>query len=248
VSQALTTMRCMDRASLEQLLGLGLSLAEIGRRFGLHESTVAYWVDKHGLTAVNQAKHAAKGPLGHAQLQTLVDNGLSIAEIADRVGRSKATVRHWLRRHGMRTRAQEGRVGEHSMQAAKALGKATVTRECRRHGLTEFWLEGRGYYRCKRCRSERVSRRRRKIKLLLMQEAGGCCALCGYDRCSAALHFHHLDPGSKEFHLSMQGVTRSLAAARAEMAKCVLLCANCHAEVEAGVSKILPGAIDTEVA
>jgi predicted HNH restriction endonuclease len=36
----------------------------------------------------------------------------------------------------------------------------------------------------------------------------------------------------------MQGVTRSLAAARAEMAKCVLLCANCHAEVEAGISAL----------
>jgi IS30 family transposase len=32
----------MDRASLEQLLNQGLSLAEIGKRFGRHESTVAY--------------------------------------------------------------------------------------------------------------------------------------------------------------------------------------------------------------
>jgi hypothetical protein len=58
--------------------------------------------------------------------------------------------------------------------------------------------------------------------------------LCGYDRCAGALHFHHLDPAEKSFHLSMQGVARSLARAREEMAKCVLLCANCHAEVEAG--------------
>jgi transposase len=37
----------VDRASLEQLLGRGLSLAEIGRRFGLHESTVGYWVERY---------------------------------------------------------------------------------------------------------------------------------------------------------------------------------------------------------
>jgi transposase len=43
----------MDRASLEQLLGRGLSLAEIGRRFDLHEATVSYWVKKHGLEAVH---------------------------------------------------------------------------------------------------------------------------------------------------------------------------------------------------
>ena len=50
----------------------------------------------------------------------------------------------------------------------------------------------------------------------------------------AALHFHHVDPATKSFALAARGVGRSIAAARAEVAKCVLLCANCHAEVEAG--------------
>jgi transposase len=54
-------MQCMDRPPLEQLLDQGLSLAEIGKRFGLHESTVGYWVEKHGLRAVNRDKFAAKG-------------------------------------------------------------------------------------------------------------------------------------------------------------------------------------------
>jgi transposase len=238
----------MDRSSLERLLGLGLSLAEIGRRFDLHETTVAYWVEKHGLRAVNRDKHAAKGRLDRGRLQALVDAGMSIAQIAGEVERSTATVRHWLTRHGIKTRAQEGRLAEGSTQVAKASGKATVRRECRRHGMTEFWLEGRGYYRCKRCRAERVSRRRRQVKLLLIDEAGGRCAACGYDRCVAALHFHHVDPERKEFHLSMQGVTRSLARARAEAAKCMLLCANCHAEVEAGVRDMPATAMRDEVA
>ncbi len=56
-------MRCMDRASLKQLLGQGLSLAEIGRRFGRHEATVGYWVEKYGLQAVNHDKHVARGGL-----------------------------------------------------------------------------------------------------------------------------------------------------------------------------------------
>jgi len=41
---------------------------------------------------------------------------------------------------------------------------------------------------------------------------------------------------TKAFSLSFAGVTRSIAAARDEAAKCALLCANCHAEVEAGVA------------
>ena len=99
----------MDRTSLEPLLGQGLSLAEIGRRFDLHESTVGYWVEKHGLRAVNREKHAARGGLAREDLEPLVEQGASIAEIADAVGRSKATVRHWLREYGLTTRRAEWR-------------------------------------------------------------------------------------------------------------------------------------------
>ena len=67
-----------------------------------------------------------------------------------------------------------------------------------------------------------------------MAEAGGECALCGYSHCPAALEFHHLDPATKEFSVSQRGVTRSFERALAEARKCVLLCANCHAEVEGG--------------
>lgn len=71
-----------------------------------------------------------------------------------------------------------------------------------------------------------------------MAEAGGACRQCGYDRSAAALHFHHLDPSTKAFSIAAAGMTRSLERARAESAKCVLLCANCHAEVEAGVTEL----------
>lgn len=226
-------MGCMDRTSLEQLLSQGLSLAEIGKRFGRHEATVAYWVKKHGLQAVNHEKHLARGGVAREDLEQLIERGMSIAQIAKTLARSKGTVRHWLRQYALKTQAQRW-IGDESTRAMKQAGKATVMRECRKHGITAFWLEGRGYYRCKRCRLERVSRRRRKVKRILVDEAGGRCALCGYDRCIAALHFHHLDPSSKKFHLSMHGAARSLASARVEMAKCMLLCANCHAEVESG--------------
>ncbi len=66
---------------------------------------------------------------------------------------------------------------------------------------------------------------------------GGRCAICGYARCERALEFHHVDPATKAFAIAFQGVTRSIERARAEAAKCVLLCSNCHAEVEAGFDK-----------
>jgi 5-methylcytosine-specific restriction endonuclease McrA len=113
-----------------------------------------------------------------------------------------------------------------------------VERTCRTHGRTEFVLEGRGYFRCKKCRMQRVVEWRRRTKLRLVEEAGGACRICGYDRYSGALHFHHVDPSAKEFAISRKGLTWSLAKMRAEVAKCVLLCSNCHAEVEAGIATL----------
>ena len=73
---------------------------------------------------------------------------------------------------------------------------------------------------------------------ILVAEAGGRSQLCGYDRCVRALGFHHLDPASKSFTVAFGGLTRSIDRARTEAAKCVLLCASCHMEVEAGVTSL----------
>jgi len=80
-----------------------------------------------------------------------------------------------------------------------------------------------------------------------VSEAGGACVLCGYDRCLAALEFHHLDPTQKRFAIGGRGLTRGIDALRAEAAKCVLLCSNCHVEVETGVV-ILPLNLRSSVA
>jgi uncharacterized CHY-type Zn-finger protein len=105
-------------------------------------------------------------------------------------------------------------------------------------GETSFIREGRGYYRCKRCRNERVSQRRRAIKRTLVEETGGKCLVCGYSRCHQVLQFHHLDPATEDFHLALNGVTRSLERSRVEARKCMLLCSNCHGEVEAGITTV----------
>jgi len=84
---------------------------------------------------------------------------------------------------------------------------------------------------------EAVVKRQRKVKSILVEEAGGCCKLCGYDRYQGALQFHHVDPSTKSFALQ-SGVTKALDKMRIEAAKCVLLCATCHAEVEGGIVQL----------
>lgn len=63
--------------------------------------------------------------------------------------------------------------------------------------------------------------------------------MCGYERYVGALQFHHVNPQQKAFQLAGRGLTRSLSRLREEAKKCVLLCANCHAEVEAGIVQVL---------
>ena len=116
---------------------------------------------------------------------------------------------------------------------------AEVERWCATHGVTTFVRYGPDdHLRCLLCRRQRVTERRRRVKEILVEEAGGACRLCGYDRSVAALHFHHIDPEQKSFGLALRGVARSLERCRAEARKCVLLCANCHAEVEAGLARL----------
>lgn len=101
---------------------------------------------------------------------------------------------------------------------------------CKKHGLTEFVLRKDGKYRCKKCSSESVENRRRKLKHELVKYKGGKCEICGYDKCEAALEFHHLNPEEKEFQLS-SGNTCSLEKMKKEADKCILVCANCHREI-----------------
>jgi hypothetical protein len=231
-------MRCMDRVVLEQLLGEDLSLAETGRRLGRHESTVAYWVKRHGLELAGRRQYAAKGALTRSQLEPLIEAGMSIAQIAEAVRRSKATVRHWLGKHELKTARAAGiRPREASVQAREA-GLREAKLHCSRHGETDHVRDARGYLRCRRCRAEAVVRRRRRVKTILVEEAGGSCRLCGYYRCAAALVFHHLDPTAKEFGVAYAGMARSIERLRAEVCKCILLCSNCHAEVESGIRSL----------
>ena len=163
------------------------------------------------------------------RLRQLVDDGFSIRQIAAELGVSYTTVLAGQARDhdAARLPARRDSAGPASGCGDNRGGVA----DARRHDVRPAW---HGRFRCRLCRTGAVQRRRCEIKRILVAEAGGACALCGYDRTLGGLHFHHRDPAQKAFALSRQGVTRSLDAARAEAAKCVLLCSNCHAEVEAG--------------
>lgn len=91
-------------------------------------------------------------------------------------------------------------------------------------------------YRAKNSDKTRERDRRRKEDSWAVQERNriGRCQRCGYDRCMAALDWHHVDPSEKEYNPSqMYWLSQKLQ--KAEISKCVLICSNCHREAHAGL-------------
>jgi transposase len=223
----------MQKEFLEECLAEGMSLETIGKQVGKHESTVSHWLKKYGLEAAKAEKHSAKGPPSKEEMERLLAAGLSLREIAHRMDRSLATIRHWMRKYELESE-RSSRLRESKEACRRGSKKAHL--KCPQHGLTTFVARSDGRFRCGQCRMDAVAKRRRSLKRILVEEAGGGCVLCGYSRCDRALEFHHLDPKAKQFQITSH--TRSLARLRAEASKCVLLCSNCHAEVEAGITVV----------
>lgn len=80
--------------------------------------------------------------------------------------------------------------------------------------------------------SEYQKTKKRAVKHQLILYKGGKCCRCGYDKCEGALQFHHLDPKEKEFTLAATNLSKEIDMnyLKQEVDKCILLCANCHAE------------------
>lgn len=53
------------------------------------------------------------------------------------------------------------------------------------------------------------------------------CEVCGENH-PACLEFHHIDPSQKKFSVSARRDRPSLKQLQEEIAKCRVLCANCH--------------------
>jgi hypothetical protein len=229
----------MDPAWLARELAAGRSIESLAREVGRSPSTVAYWVNTHGLQSTHglppqapwrdRARHTGGtgpgGPLDPPDRAPLRRQRVDRASLAappraeDAAGPLQPT----------RFRQASG---DPARMPAPRLG---AVRPDRRRGALSL-----------RALQQRGGRRPAPAdEAILVAEAGGACAACGFAGYLGALQFHHRDPALKSFELSRQGVTRSLEKLRQEGRKCVLLCANCHAMAEAGLLLVPAPADDT---
>ena len=89
---------------------------------------------------------------------------------------------------------------------------------------------------CNVCRTNKL---RKNKKLKAVEYMGGKCIVCNYDKCIAALHFHHIEPHEKEFGFS-SNMTKPFDVLQFELNKCIIVCSNCHSEIHAGLIDIEP--------
>jgi len=91
-------------------------------------------------------------------------------------------------------------------------------------------------YYCKECETKHFFDKnyKRIIKLKAIEYKGGKCAICGYDKTLFALTFHHVNPKNKKFNISnFSKIDKGMVWERVkhELDKCILVCNNCHCEI-----------------
>jgi len=152
-------------------------------------------------------------------LQKMVDNGLSIAQIARNINKSKTTARYWLKKFELKTKNP-------SPDFYRKLPKASVCKFC----LREYEYGKKKGHQRTICNSCLVTRYKFTVKQKLVNKLGGACNRCGYSKCVGSLQFHHKDGQTKDFTLST-GYHRKMSELFLELEKCELVCANCHGEI-----------------
>ena len=101
--------------------------------------------------------------------------------------------------------------------------------KCRNHGVQKP---------CACSVRSKMRETRLKVIRTLLHAHGGACRACGLTEPAAALQFHHLDPATKSFNIGAARTSKGVQALLHESRKCLLLCANCHGEVEAGILQV----------
>jgi hypothetical protein len=74
---------------------------------------------------------------------------------------------------------------------------------------------------------DKIKQKKNKNKLILINEHGGKCVMCGYNKNFGALDFHH----DKDKESTISDLLFNLDRARDEAKDCILLCVRCHREL-----------------
>ena len=157
-------------------------------------------------------------------LEKLLQQNLNATEIAEQLNCSRNKIVYWLNKFNLKTARQ---------QSTKNNYLTKLCPKCKQiKDRDKFYIlkDNKLSPYCINCKSKSSKKSRQDFKEDLVMRKGGKCYVCGYDKCNAALDFHHLDPSKKDRrYFNMRGGLSDTL--KTELDKCVLLCSNCHREV-----------------
>jgi len=154
-------------------------------------------------------------------LKQYTNQGLSSYKIAKLLEISQTTVRYWLKKYNLTTRGSNCKVCNRELNGKQS---SYCSMKCKSLYFQSPENNANSYSKQK----ERAFTRKKQ----LVDSKGGCCEICGYKKNYSALQFHHLDPNEKDYNLDSRKLSNSTWQwCLQEVAKCQLLCANCHAEI-----------------
>lgn len=162
-------------------------------------------------------------------IEEMVSTNMSIGGMSNNTGKSKATIRYWLKVYNLKTLNPNMKAGErYPSSNNKKCPKCKIEKEkdlfYNKRNKSDFSTY------CKECTKQDVFDRQRKLKQQCVDYKGGKCSECGYNKCIGALDFHHLDPNKKDFSIGKKAINSFSDIIKKELDKCILLCANCHRE------------------
>ena len=168
----------MDADWLRSRLESGRSIESIAREAGKHPSTVAYWVNKHGLIVAPRATPRRPRPDRSRAARGAARRGPLDPAMAERLDRSYATVRHWLAQHGL-AHAARVRLAETAQRAPQARTRSRRRARCTVRRCSSAAARTASAAGC--AASERSTAGAGDQARPGRRGRRGC-ALCGYDR------------------------------------------------------------------
>ena len=97
---------------------------------------------------------------------------------------------------------------------------------CSRCGVGERYTSNSYCRDCnKQYNRERLQKKRDFVNDYKMERG---CAQCGYNKHPVALELNHIDPTTKTYSIGRDLISISMKKLVEELAKCEVLCANCH--------------------
>lgn len=129
--------------------------------------------------------------------------------------------------------------GSHTFSGTRLTLKPYDCSECGETDPTKFRIACGERSLCTKCTGKRVLSQRTAKRLRALELLGGGCRICGYNTYIGAIDFHHVDPDTKSEKFNSFALW-PWKRIKKEMALCVPLCKNHHAEVHAGLIEVGP--------